>query len=165
MSNTHLIEAFKENERDLIRFLMVRLQSVFAAQDLAQELYLKISSLEEGFSVRNGRAYLFRMAANLAIDHQRRETRRAELLDEVQTFLSGDADFVTPEATLISRDQLARLERAMAELPPLSRKIFYLSRFEQKTQREIAAIVGLSPTGVFNHLRKVIDHLAAVRDT
>ena len=53
----------------------------------------------------------------------------------------------------------------MAELPPLSRKIFYLSRFEQKTQREIAAIVGLSPTGVFNHLRKVIDHLAAVRDT
>ena len=56
------------------------------------------------------------------------------------------------------------MERALAEMPAISRKIFYLSRFEQKSQREIASMVGLSPTAVFNHIRKVIDHLAAVRE-
>ena len=126
MRNTPLIEAFKENEQDLIRFLIVRLKSA---------------------------------------DHLRREARQAELRDELQTFFGDEAEVATPEEALISRNELERLERAMAELPPLSRRIFYLSRFEQKSQREIAALVGLSPTAVFKHLRRVIDYLAAVRDT
>lgn len=165
MTNAYLIETYKENERDLVKFLVPRLKSVFAAQDIAQELYIKICSLDDSVAVRNGRAYLFRMAANLAIDHLRRESRRAELLNEIQTFMTEGSHVATPEQALISRQELARLEQALAELPAISRKIFYLSRFEQKTQREIAAIVGLSPTAVFNHIRRVIDHLAAVRDT
>lgn len=165
MANPHLIETFKENERDLVNFLVLRLKSAFTAQDLVQELYIKISRLDDGIAVRNGRAYLFRMAANLAIDHLRRESRRAELLEEIRTFLVEEAPVATPEQALISRQELARLEGALAELPAISQKIFHLSRFEQKSQREIAALVGLSPSAVFKHLRRVIDHLAAVRET
>lgn len=143
----------------------MRLKSAFAAQDLAQELYLKICSLDDRIAVHNSRTYLFRMASNLAVDHLRRESRRAELLEETRGFLTGGSSFPNPEQALISREELARLKRAMAELPPLSRKIFYLSRFEHKSQREIAKIVGLSPTAVFKHLRKTIDHLAAARSS
>lgn len=165
MSEPPLIQAFRENERDLIHFLAARLKSAFAAQDLAQELYLKVRSLDAPVPVRNERAFLFRMAANLAIDHQRQESRRAELLAEAQAFLAGDeTDSLTPEQSLIARVELARLERALAELPPLSRRIFHLSRFEGLSQREIAGLVGLSPTAVFKHLRKVVDHLARVRE-
>jgi len=164
MSDSRLIETFRENERDLVHFLVARLRSVFAAHDLVQELYLKIASLEETSPIRNDRAYLFRMASNLAIDYLRRESRQAEWLAEAQEILGGEVDAASPEETLMARDELLRLERAMAELPPLSRKIFYLSRFEEKSQREIAQIVGISPTGVFNHIRSVMDHLAKVRE-
>lgn len=164
MSEPRLIETFKENERDLVRFLIARLKSAFTAHDLAQELYIKICSLNETVPIRNNRAYLFRMAANLAIDHLRREARHTEILAEAKEFLGDDVDPTTPERTLLAREELARLERAMAELPPLSRKIFYLNRFEDISQREIAAIVGLSPTAVFKHIRNVVDHLAKVRD-
>lgn len=165
MTNADLIESFKENERDLLKFLVARLKSAFTAQDIAQEVYLKISTLDDTVAVRNARAYLFRMAANLAIDHLRRESRRAELQSEFLAIMGEEAHAATPEQDLISREELARLERALAEMPAISRKIFYLSRFEHRTQREIAAIVGLSPTAVFNHIRRVIDHLAAVRDS
>ena len=164
MSESPLVQAFRENERDLVQFLVARLKSVFTAQDIAQELYLKVSLLDGHEPVRNGRAYLFRMAANLAIDHQRRESRQAELQAEAQAYLYGGSDPATPEQTLIARAELVRLERALAELPPLTRRIFHLSRFEEKSQREIAAAVGLSPTAVFKHLRNALDHLAKVRD-
>ena len=164
MSNSSLTETFTENERELFNFLVSRLKSVFAAQDIAQELYVKISRLDDGVPVRNGRAYLFQMASNLAIDHLRKESRRAELLNEIQTCQFEPPRVATPEQTLISHEELTRMERALAEMPAISRKIFYLSRFEQKSQREIASMVGLSPTAVFNHIRKVIDHLAAVRE-
>lgn len=159
------MRAFRQNERDLIRFLVARLRSVFAAQDVAQEIYLKAAGADGQEPVLNGRAYLFRMAANLATDHQRRETRQAELLTEARAFLGDGIDPTTPEQVLIARAELVRLERAFAELPPLTRRIFHLSRFEEKSQREIAEIVGLSPTAVFKHLRRAIDHLARVRDS
>mgnify|MGYP000374461960 CR=1 FL=1 len=164
MSDSHLLDTFKEHERDLVLFLAARLKSIFLAQDLAQELYIKVSEMEDAGAVRNKRAYLFRMAANLATDHQRGEARRAELLAEAESFLADPLETATPERTLVARDELARLEQALAELPELSRKIFLLSRFEEKSQREIAAIVGLSPAAVFKHIRKVLDHLAQVRD-
>ena len=164
MPESPLVQAFRENERDLVQFLVARLKSAFVAQDIAQELYLKVSLLDGQEPVRNGRAYLFRMAANLAIDHQRRESRQAELLAEAQAWLGEGRDPATPEQTLIARAELRRLEQALGELPPTTRRIFHLSRFEEKSQREIAAIVGLSPTAVFKHLRNAVDHLAKVRD-
>jgi RNA polymerase sigma-70 factor (ECF subfamily) len=164
MSGSSLAEAYREIERELISFLARRLKSVFTAQDLAQEIYLKVHSLEDIGPVRDRRAYLFRMAANLSTDHLRKEARRAQLLAEARDFLWQEHEAPTPEQTAIAAQELARLEKALAELAPLSRRIFYLSRFEGRNQRDIAGLVGISPTAVFKHLRKVVDHLAKVRE-
>lgn len=164
MSDSRLVQAFRDYEAELIQFLSARLRSSTLAQDLTQELYLKIRALDDGPVVRNSRAYLFRMASNLALDHLRGERRRAELLAEARSFLGEESDMVTPEQALIAREELARLRRAMEDLPPISRRIFRMSRFDGLSQREIADRVGLSPTAVFKHIRKVMDHLATVRD-
>ena len=164
MSGSSLAEAYREIERELISFLARRLKSVFTAQDLAQEIYLKVHALEDMGPVRDQRAYLFRMAANLSTDHLRKEARRAQLLAEARDFLWEESEALTPEQTVIAAQELARLEKALAELAPLSRRIFCLSRFEGRNQRDIADLVGISPTAVFKHLRKVVDHLAKVRE-
>ena len=52
MSESRLVEAFRENERDLIHFLMLRLKSAFAAQDLAQELYVRVRNHEDTEEIR-----------------------------------------------------------------------------------------------------------------
>ena len=164
MSETSLIQTLRENERDLLQFLAARLKSAFTAQDLVQDLYLKVRSLDNHDDVRNGRAFLFRMAANLAIDHIRQERRRAELLTEAGDFLTQGLDPATPEQTFLAQDELARLEKALAALPETTRRVFVLSRLDGMTQRQIADVVGLSPSAVFKHLRRAIDELAQVRD-
>tara|TARA_B100000965_G_scaffold12060_1_gene9186 strand:+ start:6554 stop:7051 length:498 start_codon:yes stop_codon:yes gene_type:complete len=164
MSDTSLIQTLRENERDLLQFLAARLKSAFTAQDLVQDLYLKVRGLDDQDQVRNGRAYLFRMASNLAVDHIRQERRRAELLAEAGHFLTGGLDPATPEQTLLAQDELSRLERALAGLPEITRRIFVLSRLDGMTQRQIAEAVGLSPSAVFKHLRRAVDVLARVRD-
>lgn len=163
MFESRLISALSFHERDLMQFLTVRLKSAFTAQDLIQDLYLKLRGLGERPEIRDERAFLFRMARNLAIDHLRGEGRRSELLQEAHAFLGEEASQTSPESALIARQELACLEAALAELPELSRRIFHLTRFEGLSQREVAATVGLSNTAVFKHLRKVFDHLAKVR--
>ena len=164
MSESRLLAAFRENERDLVQFLVQRLKSTFTAQDLVQDLYVRIRTLDPAPSVSNHRAYLFRMAANLATDHQRREKRHAELQAEAQSYLTETADTRSPERLAQSRAELARMARALDVLPPTTRRIFELNRFEEKSHREIAEIVGLSPTAVFKHIRRAVDHLARSRD-
>lgn len=163
MQTSALLETYREYERDLLRFLTRRLKCVFTAKDLAHDVYLKLHEMPANAPVENSRAYLFRMAANLATDHLRTESRRVELLAEAHELLWGGAETRTPEREAIARTELERLRKAISELPDLTRKIFHLNRFAGKTQREIAAELGVSQTTVEKHIRKVLDHLAATR--
>lgn len=164
MQDSALHRSFRDHHRDLVRFLMRRLRCAFTARDLAHDLYLKLGDVDGAARIGNGRAYLFRMAANLATDHLRGEARRAEILQEARDILDGGAEWRTPERDVIARDELDRLRREVAGLPELSRRIFHLNRFEGRTHRDIAQQLGVSVTTVENHMRKVLDRLAAARD-
>ncbi len=164
MSHTQLSDVFFEHEEGLFRFLVRRLKCVFTARDLTQELFLKISSQEDTQHIQNQKAYLFRMAANLATDHLRVEQNRAELLAEANDILWAGTEHRHAERVMIARQELARLERALSELPDLSRNIFQLNRFGHKTQQEIAKEFGISISTVEAHMRKVLDRLSSVRD-
>lgn len=164
MSHTQLSQVFLEHEEDLFRFLVRRMKCAFTARDMTHDLFLKISAQDETVPIQNHKAYLFRMAANLATDHQRSVQNRSALLAEAHDVLWGNVEHRHPERALIARQELACLEQAMAQLPPRSRRIFYLNRFERKTQLEIAEELGVSISTVEAHIRKVLNHLAAVRD-
>ncbi len=163
MGQPQLLQVFQEHEGDLRAFMASRLRCPFTAHDLAQELYLKVSTLETRLEVANARAYLFRMAANLVIDHQRRQQRQAGLLAEVEGLLWGGGEAITPERHVMARRELQDLFAVVEQLPPVTRRVFKRNRFDGQTQREIAEELGISQTAVEKHIRKALSRLAARR--
>ncbi|MGF1610369.1 MAG: RNA polymerase sigma factor [Kiloniellales bacterium] len=163
MAHPRLLRVFQEHERALVAFMAARLRCRFTAHDLAQELFLKLSALEGGLEVSNARAYLFRMAANLVTDHQRREQRRAGLLAAVEAHLRGGAETLSPERRVMAQQELRDLVQVVERLTPTTRRIFKLNRFDGLTQREIAQALGISQTAVEKHIRKALATLAAHR--
>lgn len=165
MADLLLLETYKQCRKDLLGFLTRRLHCRFIAADLTQDLYIQLTRLKDSPEIQNQRAYLFRMAANLAIDYQRVEGRRQELLKEAmldeEHELTLDA---SPERTIIADEQLQQIQDRIARLPELSRKIFYATRFEGKTQRQIAEDFNVSTTTVENHIKRVFDALREMRD-
>ncbi len=164
ISHTQLSQVFLEHEEDLFRFLVRRIKCAFTARDMTHNLFLKISAQGETFHIQNPKAYLFRMAANLATDHLRVEQNRAAILAETNELLGGDIDSRDPERIMIARQELERSAQVLTNLPLLSRKIFHLSRFESKTYPEIAKELNVSPAAVENHIRTVLKQLSKVRD-
>src|SRR5579864_9318500 len=72
-ANAELVERlFREHNEALIRFLLARLRSRQAALEVAQEAYVRLLSLDEPGAVSYLRSFLFKTAANLAIDRRRR---------------------------------------------------------------------------------------------
>ncbi len=164
MWDSTLHQTYHAHERELIRFLARRLRCMATARDMAQDIYLKLRDVQDESAIRNGRAYLFRMAANLATDHQRGEARRAELLAEAHDLLWGASPASTPETECLARDELRRVEQALHALPAQTRQIFDLNRFQGLSQREIAERLGVSSTTVEKHIRRALDRLAEARN-
>ncbi|UUX48885.1 RNA polymerase sigma factor [Nisaea acidiphila] len=163
MHETALLRAYREHEQELVSYLARRLNSFSTARDLAHDLYLKLHD-QKPAEITHEKAYLFRMASNLAVDHQRRTTRQSALAAEAQSILSARREERTPERTAAARQELKAMRAAIADLPEQSCRIFQMNRFEGKSQREIAETLGVSTTTVENHIRKVLERLTAARN-
>ena len=121
-----------------------------AAEDIAQESFVRlwqgrVSWRSEG-SVR---AFLYRVARNLALN----ERRRAQVRVNAAPLLSESQRDPVHLADALEEDDLsAAVERAIARLPERRRQIFCLARFHGMSYAEIAVVMQLSPQTVANQM-------------
>ena len=134
-------QLFRDHNRSLVLFLASRLKDRQAAHEVAQEAYVRVLQLESPGTVSFLRAYLFKVASNLAIDRLRRQQSRARLdpIDDFEEFL----DQATPERTAIAHEELAFLGCVIAELPVKYQEAFRLHRVEDESFEDIAHRMGL----------------------
>lgn len=160
-----LLVAFLDRRENLVLFLAARLRSMASAEDLIQELYLKIAAMEPGADIRAPAALLYRMATNLVVDHVRsadRASRRNALwrLDTRATL--GDLDIVTEPAAdeaLIARERLRQLAGAVADLPPQMGRAFRLHKLEGRSQAQTAEAMGVSQKMIEQHIAAAVRRL------
>jgi RNA polymerase sigma-70 factor (ECF subfamily) len=150
---------FLAHRAELQAYLADRLRDAETAADLTQEAFLRFAEQREQVSVPHGRAYLYKTAHNLAIDHKRRLTRRRT--DTVaEEGLAGMTDArPSPEEALASRQRIDILRAAVAELPLRTRQVFVLTRIETLTYREAAKRLGISESSVSKHLAQALRHV------
>ena len=166
MQHHGLQQIFEENREQLLRYLRAH-GAGDAAEDVLQELWLKISASVTG-PIAAPRSYLFRAATNLMIDRrrseaqaQRREVEWSGLADRLPGSAANDPG---PDRTLDGRRKLALVEAELAKLPPRVLDIFRRHRIEGRTQREIAAAMGLSASTIESDLRTVYRLLDELRE-
>lgn len=158
-----LLRAYCEHERELLRFLARRLGSSSLASDLAHDLYLKLCGIKDHQDIRDRKAYLFKLAANLASDHVRSERRRREILAEADGTAWRNTEELTPERHTMARAELRLMEEVIAGLPERSRQVFHLSRYEGRSNAEIAAELGIGVTTVYLDMKAVMTALLKAR--
>ncbi|MFK4872526.1 sigma-70 family RNA polymerase sigma factor [Novosphingobium sp. ZW T3_23] len=134
------------------------------AEEVVQSMWLKVQSVDDTRSILSKRAYLFRLARNLALDFRRSQQRRGRLADEVQNILTDSDDAPGQDRIVDSTQMLERVRTAALALPEPTRTIFRLNRFEGESQQAIARRLGISATTVENHIRRALAALAAARD-
>jgi len=142
-SNAELIERlFKEHNDALVRFLLARLRSRQAALEVAQEAYVRLLSLDEPGAVSYLRAFLFKTAANLAVDRLRRDDVHARATET--PLFHEFANALTPEREVAGAQEIRHLKRLLEALPPKCRRAFLLNRFHGLDIDAVAKEMGLS---------------------
>ena len=154
-----LIASFRENYQDLLRFLTRRTGDAERAADLAQDTYLRLAAMgATNVEIENPRAYVYRVAGNLAIDTLRRESRRAGDLTFTDTVEASSDQAFSPEETALARERLRLLEEALDELPSKPRLALLLNRVEGLSFAEIARRLAVSESMVAKYIARALKH-------
>jgi RNA polymerase sigma-70 factor (ECF subfamily) len=115
-------------------------------EDIAQAAFARYAALDSETEVANPRAFLFRTAHNLAVDARRSSGRGAAAVADPQLAGTETVDF-SPEDVLVAKDELARLDAALARLKPKQRVALLMHRIDGLSYAEIGRRLGLSPSG------------------
>lgn len=152
-----LQRVFVQIRGDLVRHLTRRTGNADTAADLSHDVFEKLATVRAEIpTAGDARAYLFRMAGNLAIDHGRVEARRREILTGSQV-LFEDVE-ASPETIAVSRDQLRQVELALEELPEKCREVMLLARMHGLPHKEIASRLGISVSLVEKYQLRALRH-------
>lgn len=128
-----------------------------AADELTQETYARLAKVARTQDVRHPRAFLLRIADNLAKNRLRASRRRpTEPLDE-RTHVGAHVEAPQVHAVLFRQILLA--------LSPELRDVFVLNHVRGMTHQEIAQLLGISVKTVEKRMKKALALCAvALRD-
>jgi len=141
----------------LLAFFLRRIRNAAEAEDLTQEVLLRVAQKGAAIDASRPDAYVFQIAANLLRDVGRRQSVR----NAYQASLNAETwiEERDPDRVLQAKQSLTTVLEALRQLPERTRTIFVLFRLENMKQREIADMLGLSVRTVEQHVVRASVHL------
>lgn len=129
----------------------------YVAEEILQEIFLKLwTNRIQLPEVQNIGTYIFVMVKNRTLDHLRKIANESRLFNEVWHTISEEQEL---SGLLDVKDSMRLIEKAVGQLSPQKQKIFYLSRSEGLSHRQIAEKCSLSESTVKNHLVETLRHI------
>jgi RNA polymerase sigma factor (sigma-70 family) len=160
----HLRDLFEEHNRALVSFLTVKLNSESEARDVAQEAYVRLLQLDHPDAVSFLRAYLFRIATNIAVDHLRRRSVRERSASDAGILFEQLLTQPGPERAVVGAQQLDVIKAALRELPEKCRRAFLLHVVAERPVPEIAIELHVTERMVRYHVARGLAHCKSALD-
>lgn len=161
MTEDEFITAYDRYADAIFRHCFFRCFDRELARDMVQETFIKTwEYLAAGKEVKNIRAFLYRVATNLLIDHSRKKKELS--LDELK---EQGFDPVTKDA----REPLDFMEvqvvlRALKKLPEIYRETVTMRYLQDLTPEEIGEILGLPANTVSVRIHRGIEQLRKISE-
>ncbi|WP_404482447.1 RNA polymerase sigma factor [Novosphingobium sp. BL-52-GroH] len=158
MAKKALTRLYAAHRRGIRAYLTKRLGDPALADDLTQEAFLRMTE-GGGGAIANGRAWLYRTAHNLAVDHSRQSFRRRTDTVDADRLADIQDQSPSPEDIAADRAELERLRRVIEELPERTQQVFVAVRIDGATYAETAERLGISDSSVQKHLARAVHHV------
>ncbi|MCB0669059.1 MAG: RNA polymerase sigma factor [Saprospiraceae bacterium] len=93
--------------------------------------------------------WIFRIAKNVLMDHYRNEKKSMEIKEEI----------IADQVQQNDSWQKSEIELALEQMEEKYREVLILTRYEELKYKEVAAIIGVSETGVKTRVHRAIKQL------
>lgn len=160
---------YEQHSREVWALVYARWLNADTALDIMQETFLRLwKQWEQGETINNPRAWLLRVARNLAEDHaksafHRNGTSPPQLMNGVR------GRELLPQERLEREEAFAEVRQQLAELSTADREILTLRYTLDYDSNRIAELLSINPTAVHMRLsrarQRVAERLSRQRET
>jgi RNA polymerase sigma-70 factor (ECF subfamily) len=136
-------------------YLLAMVRRPEVADDLTQEVFFRAWQARERYREDGtARAYLFRIADNLACDWGRKSGREVHLSDEGWTRVESARRFEEPADPLVRQEASQELAAALDALSPVERRVLLLRYYGDLSFAAIAEIIGCPLGTALSHCHR-----------
>lgn len=168
ITTTGLTALYADHRGELVGYAGRILGDFGRAEEVVQEAFIRFAASADSTVIEEPLAYLYRTVRNLCLDSKRgteRDRRRDLLLADALSDLEGLRDTgPTPETFAVSRQELRRLQEALAELPERMRRALELHRFAELPVKQVARELGVSVGTAHGLIVQALEHCRARLD-
>lgn len=145
------MRAWHQHEQPLLQWLFKQTHDKQLSQDILHDVFIKIMHQQATFcEVTNTKAWLFRVAKNLFIDHTRKRT-----FQQISTDVEQEEENLAPVDLLA----LSCLPRVISELDKADQAIIVACDLKGIGQQEFAVEHGLTLAATKSRIRRARDKL------
>jgi RNA polymerase sigma-70 factor (ECF subfamily) len=161
----YLVEKYR---RPMLNFMYRMAHNAAAAEDLAQEVFLRVYRSREGYEASaKFTTWLYRIATNLAVNHARdtRNERPERLLsldepDDATGLTPDVADGqLTAEEAILRRERLTAIRQRVQALPERQRMAVVMHKYQHMGYRQIGEVLKLSESATKSLLFRAYETL------
>ncbi|GEM_PF-826672 len=160
-----VVRAMQEEGPGLLRMLWRMLGREADVMDAYQDCFCRLAACEGRQSPRRARAYVYRTAANIAVDLLRTRTRQDAHRPAAAAAIASRRESAVPEATddhnTVLRD---RLRACLGALPPHLRSVVVLRDLGQLPYERVARILNIDATTARVYRRHAVVRLAQMME-
>jgi RNA polymerase sigma-70 factor (ECF subfamily) len=151
---------YQRHSREVWALAYARWMNAHTAMDITQEAFLRLwKKLEEGETITNPRAWLLRVARNLAEDHAKSAFRRNGT--HPPTTMNGvQSRDVSPLDNLEREETFAQLRDLLQDMAQADREILTYRYALEYDTNDIAELLGINATAVHMRLSRARQRLA-----
>ena len=150
MNNNQLLSNYYSEHRDeMVNFIAVRIIDVDEAQDMVQDIFLRLLRGQQLITPQTLPCLVYTMARHSVADY----FRRRRVYEEYEHYIVNSTDSIGEMESLINARQLMeRMERSLARLPKACCEIYRLHVYDGMKVSEIAQQLSLPYKQVENRL-------------
>jgi RNA polymerase sigma factor (sigma-70 family) len=148
------------HEAPLVRFLTRTWPARDEVHDLRQETYLRVYEAAAKERPHSAKAFLFTTARHLVADRARRKRVISMESGWDVDALNVLVDEMSPERCAGADEELRSISHAFDLLPPRCKEVVWMRRVEDRSQKEVAARLGIGEAMVEKHVAKAMRRLA-----
>jgi len=148
-------QIYQEHHEWLVRWIASRTSSGDSAQDLAHDTFIRLLDRPVlPVIIKSPRAWLAKVAGNLAVDRARRQVLERNYLALLQN--APEAEHPSPEDQWELLQLLDDIDRLLSGLRPVEKKAFLMARLDGLTYREVSLQLGVSLSSVEKYITKAM---------
>src|SRR5690606_12931613 len=123
-------------------------------RDILQEIFIYLWNKKETLEITSLSAYLYTSVRSRVLNVFRNQKVREMYMQSLQDFMN--AGEYTLDEKIREKELVQLIEKEVTSLPPQMRQIFEMSRFQEKSHKEIAEELSISPQTVRTQVRNAL---------